>query len=471
MSAPRTRSGTASSIRTVLLVGTFAALVAVLGAAALVSFDASEEEAQELFDARLATSGRVLEALVARQVERATLAAPIVITLPQPLEGAGHDQPNPLGHYYETKIAFQVRDGAGRLLVRSASAPDTPFAPLAAGFSTQTYDTHQWRVFSLRSGEVWIQVAERDDARGELSEKLAFAAVTPLIAGIPLLLVLLSLLIRYGLAPLSSLAETIESRQPGSVAPLALARTPAEIAPVLAALNGLLERVREALERERRFTADAAHELRTPLAALKVHAQNAARAASAAEREASLRRMLDGLDRTVHLAEQMLAYSRAAAPGEPAALEPVPLGRLVAEALDTLQPRVRERGLRIEEIRTPPDAAITVRGDRRKLGSLVTNLLDNAVRHAPTGSVVEVALRDDAGGASLAVTDQGPGIPAELRERVFESYYRIPGSAGPGSGLGLAIVKEIALAHGAQVAIEDGAGGRGTRVVVRFRRA
>jgi signal transduction histidine kinase len=136
-----------------------------------------------------------------------------------------------------------------------------------------------------------------------------------------------------------------------------------------------------------------------------------------------------------------------------------------------LQPRVRERALRVEVIREPPDAAITVRGDRRKLGSLVGNLLDNAVRHAPTGSVVEVALRDDAGGTSLAITDHGPGIPAELRERVFESYYRIPGSAGTGSGLGLAIVKEIASAHGASVAVEDGPGGRGTRVVVRFRRA
>ncbi|MGE5793453.1 MAG: sensor histidine kinase [Bacteroidota bacterium] len=469
MPAPHDRPRTAPSIRTVLLAGTFAALLAVLGAAAWMSFDGSEEEAQELFDARLATSGRVLEALVARQVERATVAAPIVITLPEPLEGAGHDKPNPLGHYYETKIAFQVRDGEGRLLVRSASAPDAPFAPLAAGFSTQTFGAHQWRVFALRSGQVWIQVAERDDARSELAEKLAFAAVAPLIAGIPLLLVLLSLLIRYGLAPLSSLAQQIAARQPGSVAPLALSRTPAEIAPVLAALNGLLERVQAALARERRFTADAAHELRTPLAALKVHAQNAARASSPAERDASLRRMLDGLDRTVHLAEQMLAYSRAAAPGETAALAPVSLGRLVAEALENLQPRVRERALRVNVNHEPAHAEIEVRGDRRKLGSLVSNLLDNALRHAPEGSTVDVALRRDAGGTSLAVTDQGPGIPAELRERVFESYYRIPGSTGPGSGLGLAIVKEIALAHAADVAVTDGVGGRGTRVEVRFR--
>ena len=456
----------AGSIRALLLAGSSAALLAVLGAAAWLSFDGSEEEAQELFDARLATSARVLEALVARQVEKATVPAPIVIELPGPLEAEGHDQPSPLGHYYETKIAFQVRDAGGRLLVRSASAPEAPFAPAAAGFSTQTLGQHQWRVFSLRSGEVWIQAAERDDVRAELSEKLAFAAAAPLIAGIPLLLLLLSLLVRYGLAPLSGLARQVAARQPGSVAPLGLARTPAEVAPLIDALNGLLGRVRDALERERRFTADAAHELRTPLAALKVHAQNAARAASAEERAASLENMLLGLERTVRLAEQMLAYSRAAAPGDAARLERVPLAELAREAAQAVQPRAEERRCTLE---LALEAEAAVQGERQKLLSLATNLIDNAVRYGPAGGRVRVELRrEGGGGAVLAVTDEGPGIAPELRERVFESYYRIPGSGGEGSGLGLAIVKEIAQAHGARLAVEDGPGGRGARFVVRF---
>jgi two-component system sensor histidine kinase QseC len=179
--------------------------------------------------------------------------------------------------------------------------------------------------------------------------------------------------------------------------------------------------------------------------------------------------MLVGLERTVRLAEQMLAFSRAAAPGETVPLELVPLRRLVADALENLQPRIRERTIKVNVTSEPADAEIQVRGDRQKLGSLVNNLLDNAVRHAPEGSVVEVAIRRDAGETSLAVADEGPGVPAELRERVFESYYRIPGSAGSGSGLGLAIVKEIALAYGARVALADGAAGRGARVAVHFR--
>jgi two-component system sensor histidine kinase QseC len=456
------------SIRALLLAGTSATLLIVLGAAAWISFSGAEEEAHELFDARLATSARVLEALVARQVAKATVAAPIVIELPGPLEATAHDVPNPLGHYYETKIAFQVRDGGGRLLARSASAPDTPFAPLAAGFSTHPFGAQEWRVFTLRSGETWVQVAERDDVRGELAEKLALAAAAPLIAGIPLLLVLLSLLIRGGLAPLSGLAREVAARQPGSVEPLTPGRVPAEIAPLVEALNGLLARVRDALERERRFTADAAHELRTPLAALKVHAENAARAASAGEREASLKRMLEGLERTIHLAEQMLAYSRAAAPVDRGHAGRVELDGLLRDAVAEMSPRARERRCSIDLEMDPLARGAAVTGDRQKLASLAANLLDNAVRYGPEGGRVLAALRREGDRALLSVADEGPGIPVELRERVFESYYRIPGTRGSGGGLGLAIVRETAEAHGARIAIDEGPGGRGTRVTVTF---
>jgi two-component system sensor histidine kinase QseC len=449
------------STRTILLGGSIAVLLVVLGAAAWIGYDASEDEADELFDARLATSARVLAALVATRPADAA-AAPLVVTLPAPLESAVHDEAGPLGHHYETKIAFQVLDARGRVLMRSGSAPEEPYAPLAPGFSMQG----AWRVFALRSGELWVQAAERDDVRGELSGKLALAAVAPLIAGIPLLLVLIALLLRYGLAPLAELARRIERRAPDSLEPLELARTTAEIAPVVEALNGLLERVQAALSRERRFTADAAHELRTPLAALKIHAQNAARAASAEERAASLERVLAGLERGIRLVEQMLALSRAAA----APLqEPVSLREAVDDALDDALSVLKERGIRVNVVADPPVEDFAVRGERDKLTCLARNLLDNAARYAPQGSSVRVELARRAGATELAVCDQGPGIPPELRERVFESYYRIPGAAGEGSGLGLAIVREIASQHDATIEIDAGDGGRGTRVSVRFR--
>jgi two-component system sensor histidine kinase QseC len=443
------------SIRAVLLGGSIAVLLAVLGAAAWIGFEGSQDEADELFDARLATSARVLAALVATQPPRAPGAAPIVVSFPGPLETTGHDEASPFGHHYETKIAFQVLDAQGRLLMRSASAPETPYAPLAAGFSTQL----NWRVFTLHAGELWVQAAERDDVRGELSGKLALATVAPLIAGIPLLLLLIALLMRYGLAPLAELADRIARRQPGTLAPIELSRTPREIAPLVQELNSLLER-------ERRFTADAAHELRTPLAALKIHAQNAARATSEAERRASLERMLAGLERAIRLVEQMLSLSRAAARAPTA--EPVSLRQVIEDALDDVLPVLKGRGIKVSVASDPPEAERMVRGERDKLTCLARNLLDNAARYAPQGSSVRVELAGGSGATVLAVSDQGPGIPPELRERVFESYYRIPGAAGEGSGLGLAIVREIAAQHGATVELGEGDGGQGTRVAVTF---
>jgi two-component system sensor histidine kinase QseC len=443
------------SIRALLLGGSTAVLLAVLGAAAWIGYVGSEEEAGELFDARLATSARIFAALYATRPLGAAESRPIVLAYPGSIEEAGHDRPGPLGHMYETKIAFQVLDPGARILMRSASAPEKPYAPLAPGFSTH----ESWRVFTLRAGEIWVQAAERDDVRGELSGKLALAAVAPLIAGIPLLLLLLGLLVRYGLAPLGELARRIERRQPGTLGRIELSRSPSEITPLVRALNAMLER-------ERRFTADAAHELRTPLAALKVHAQNAARAAGESERQASLALMLSGLERAIRLAEQMLSLSRAAArtPSD----EPVSLRQAIEDALEDVLPALKERGMRVALGADPEVSEFEVRGEREKLATLARNLLENAARYAPRNSGVRVELASRGGATTLSVSDEGPGIPPELRERVFESYYRIPGAAAEGSGLGLAIVREIAAQHGATVEIRNGEAGRGTRVVVTF---
>jgi two-component system sensor histidine kinase QseC len=456
------------SIRGVLLAGSAAVLTVLLGSVAWLGFDAGEDEAAELFDARLATSARVLAALVGTQAEAARSGSTVVVSFPAPLETAPHDAATPLGHHYETKVAFQVLDAQGRLLVRSASAPERPYAPLEAGFSTERFAEHAWRVFTLRSGELWVQAAERDDVRIELAGKLAWATVAPVLAGIPLLLVLLGLLVGYALRPLGELARRIERREPESLAPIELARNPAETAPVVAALNGLLARVRSSLERERRFTADAAHELRTPLTALKVHAQNAVRARSDEERRASLKLMLEGLGRAIRLAEQMLALTRATAAQAPRKAEAVPLREVVEEALEDVLPLVRSRGQRVAVASDPPLADIHVRGERDKLITLARNLLENASRYAPEGSTLRVELKAEGRRARLSMVDPGPGIPPALRERVFESYYRIPGSRGEGSGLGLAIVREITAQHGGTVEIGDGDAGRGTRISVRL---
>jgi two-component system sensor histidine kinase QseC len=282
-----------------------------------------------------------------------------------------------------------------------------------------------------------------------------------LIVGIPLLLLLLGLLTRYGLQPLAELAHHLAGRKPGTLAPIELSRSPTEIAPVVEALNGFLER-------ERRFTADAAHELRTPLAAIKIHAQNAARAASEAERTASLEWMMTAVERSTRLADQMLAYRRATTAHATLPAQRISMRQVLEDALEELTPLLKDRSQKLHVLTEPPVEDIALRGDYEKLVSLMRNLLENAMRYAPRGSGIEVELRARADGVSVSVADEGPGIPPELRSRVFEGYYRIPGTPGDGSGLGLAIVREIAAQHGARVEISEGRRGRGTRVAVRF---
>jgi two-component system sensor histidine kinase QseC len=464
------------SIRGLLLWGTFITLIVVLGGSGWLGFKAGRDEAEELFDARLATSARVLDILVARQIEIATVDDPIVIDIPSPLKDplADPDESTPLGHYYETSIAFQVWNGGEsatrpKLVARSASAPIEPFAPLQPGWSDRTLDGRIWRVFVLATGHSWVAVAERDDARSELTQKLAFAATTPLLVGGPVLLALLSLLIRYGLAPLSELARRLETRKPDALLPLQLERAPDEVIPVVAALNGLLGRTREAFERERRFIDAAAHELRTPLAALKIHAQNAAAAQDEQSRRTSMARMLDGLDRTTHLASQMLAYSRITGPVAKPAEQQLSLRTIVGEALDQMRHAAGTKDQQIIFDGGEEGDAYALRGDPAQLASMVRNLVDNASQYSPPGSAIRVRLsRGLDRSIHFEVIDSGPGIPPELRERVFESYFRIPGSAGSGSGLGLAIVREIAHRHGGRVGIDSPEQGGGTRVHMIF---
>lgn len=459
-----------ASIRSTLVVGTLLIVLVVLGAIAWFSVQSAREEANELFDARLASSARVLESMLAHQLEIATLEAPIEIKLPIPLRNAGghRDEATPLGHYYEAHLAFQVwRDEqpAPRLLAHSGRDTAEPFVPLVPGYGETVMDNFTWQVFTLRSGPVWVQVAERDDARIELNEKLGLDILYPVVGGLLMLLLALSLLIRFGLSPLSDLARRISARQPEALEAVQLSRTPEEMQPVVTALNALFARCREALERERRFTDAAAHELRTPLAALKVHLQNMDRAQTEEDRQRSMSRATQAMARAVQLTEQMLAYSRVARTMQEPPSQEVDLSHIAQEAVDHARSTV-EQTLHLQLLVQPEQLCVT--GDPHQLAGLVDNLIVNAARYSPPGGEIRVRLTRERNDCVLEVEDQGPGIPPELRERVFESYYRIPGSLGSGSGLGLAIVREIAQRHHGQVGIADATDGQGARIWLRI---
>ena len=456
------------SIRARLLAGIFLSLAAILGVVAWVSYAVSRHEAEEIFGARLATSARVLEALVARQLDHATIASPIVISLPKELEVSDGDAGSEYGHPYETKIGFQIWREDGTLLARSASAPQLPFSPGAAGFSRRVLNGEPWQVFVLRSGNSWIQVAEKEEVRDELVHNLGLAVMTPLIIGAALLLVFVNLLVLYGLAPLRELAASIERKAPTDLARIEMTTVSRELAPVVRALNDLLGRVSLAFEHERRFTDAAAHELRTPLAALKIHAENLARATSDAERKQSIDLLLQGLERVTNLAAQMLAYSRTQGEADREPRVPIPLAGCVSEVVGALDPVRLAKSQHVRVTASSAANRASISGEPAKIQRLIRNLLDNASRYALPGSEIDVSISVQDNRLVLEVANRGDTVPHELRERVFEPYYRAPGNRSDGSGLGLAIVKEIVEQHGATVMLTSLDGGGGTLVTVRF---
>ncbi|MBV8307751.1 MAG: hypothetical protein JO274_09760, partial [Gammaproteobacteria bacterium] len=239
---------------------------------------------------------------------------------------------------------------------------------------------------------------------------------------------------------------------------------PDEVQPLVLALNDLLGRLRGALERERAFMADAAHELRTPLTALHLQMGMLARAGSETEREAAMRTLSSGIERAIHLVEQMLALARQQ-PRTDAPHVPVRIDELARETVTELVPLADAGSIDLGVAATQP---IAVSGDPEALGTLLRNLVDNAVRYTPPGGRVDVSVGGAPEAPRLLVTDDGPGIPVEERVRVFDRFYRRAGTVQPGSGLGLAIVKAIADAHGATLSLGDGPSGKGLAVTVSF---
>jgi two-component system, OmpR family, sensor histidine kinase QseC len=261
-----------------------------------------------------------------------------------------------------------------------------------------------------------------------------------------------------------ALGRTLAVRPAHELQPVALGTAPREMLPLLDALNGLFARIAALLESERRFTSDAAHELRTPIAAIRAQAQVALGEADDALRGRALRQTLEGCDRATRLVDQLLTLARLEA--EPGAAEQrVDLGAVVQATLAELAPRALAKGQRIE---LDAASSCVVAGDPTLLGVLVRNLADNAVRYSPAGARIAVRVTRDQRTVALQVDDSGPGLAGEDLPRLGERFFRVPGSEESGSGLGWSIVRRIATAHGAQVSVGRSASLGGLAVQVRF---
>ncbi|HEX8962273.1 MAG TPA: ATP-binding protein [Rhodocyclaceae bacterium] len=407
-------------------------------------------EVDELFDAQLAQSAQVLLALGGHEPDDDDL---------QEMEGA-------LEHH-QRALMFQVWDQHGRLVLRSANAPQTPLTE-TDGFSESLGPGGHWRYFSHwsrhRHDRVRVVVAENHEVREELIGDIVIRMLVPALAGLLLLGAWIWIATRRSLAPLDAVAHQVGDRAPERLHALAPGTAPEEVRPLIEALNDLFRRVDHALENERRFTADAAHELRTPLAALSAQAQVAIRARDDSERRHALDLLSTGMARTARLVDQLLTLARLEPDSDARPTATVRLDTLAQEvcASHGAQALAKEISLELEASPAP------VAGDAELLRILLRNLIDNALRYTPAGGRVLVTIAGEPGRPVLTVTDDGPGIPAAERERVFDRFARLAGQDIEGSGLGLSIVRRIAERHGARIELREGDGGRGLAAVVSF---
>ncbi|WP_288392975.1 ATP-binding protein [uncultured Herbaspirillum sp.] len=345
-------------------------------------------------------------------------------------------------------------------------------AGLKDGFQTVFMVHEDFRVYvqPLPSGRR-IVLAQETDARNSIAYQSAWRALLPLLILVPVLLLALRRIVRKLFAPLSSLRQEIDQRRDDQLAPIATAALPTEIAPFVEAINRLLTRVQNAMTSQRRFVADAAHELRTPLTALSLQAERLQHSELSDTARERLQRLGSGIERSKALVTQLLALARAQSQGvtEPVARSRFALRQAVRPVLEDLLPLAQHK-----DIDLGVDSSLDAEVDTSlaDLQLLLSNLIDNAIRYTPAGGCISLALVTGTqvrpGMARLELTDNGPGIPAAERERVFEPFYRLNPSAAPGSGLGLAIAQSLAQRLGITIGLEmaDPVAQRGLRVVL-----
>ncbi len=374
-----------------------------------------------------------------------------------------------LHQQYEKNLRYQVWSGEGSLLLRSANAPVLAMTALDGYSETTDGEGRVWRHYGVwdKHHDFRILVSEAHDLRNLLVRNIALRVASPLALGLPVLIVLLWFSILRGLNPLSVLAREIATRETANLVPLDAPGAPWEVRPMVQALNELLLRMAQTLEGERLFTANAAHELRTPLAAIQAQLYVARTAQGDDERTRAMDQLQRGVERAIRLVGQMLMLARLDPEQALPDVQSVQLGEMAESVCAVLAPLALQRAQTLE-LHADPDLPC-VGGNADLLSVLLSNLVDNAIRYTQDGGQIEISLRCEGADVSLTVTDNGPGIPVAQRSRVFDRFYRIAQQDQPGTGLGLAICRRIAELHHAQITLGEGPQGRGLSARLRFR--
>ncbi len=434
------------SLQARLLTLVLAVVVALwLAAAAFTWFD-TRHELDELLDGHLAQAAALLVAQQAHGIEGDEVDAPSL-------------------HRYAPTVMFQVFH-EGRLALRSNNAPLAPMvapgAAPASGFSTIAIDGNSWRVFAARGAErdIVVYVGEQTASRSAILWAVLRGALWPMAAALPLLALAAWWAIHIGVAPMRRLGRAIGQRQPQATEPIDSAGITSEMVPMVDALNRLFARTGALIESERRFTADAAHELRTPIAAIRAQAQVARAEAEPDLRRHALEATIAGCDRATRVVEQLLTLSRLEG-GEAPDMRVLDLSALAQNVVGEMAAKALGKG---QTLAFDGAAHCQVLANDTLLMILVRNLVDNAIRYCPNASAINVRVQRNGGAVCLTVEDDGPGLEADALARLGERFFRLPGNAASGTGLGWSIVRRIAEVHGVDIALSTAPGSGGLSV-------
>jgi two-component system sensor histidine kinase QseC len=452
------------SIRLRLIFFLGSLLIVAWAGIAASSIYSARKEVQELFDAHLSQSARVLHALVHHEMEELSLEAngnPVIVM-----------DLSSQGHFYEGKLSFRVRGKDGKTWFMSEHAPDFNIKEPVNGFidSRDTADASElWRVFILRD-EIYgstIEAAQSYQIRDELIMEITREVIWPFVIVTPFLIFMIWLGAGRSLRPLQAVATEVQNRNPQNLEEIDLSNVPVEVLPLFNSLNTLLSRLKKALSNERGFTSDAAHELRTPLAGIKAQAQVALRASDEKEKDTALRHVIIGIDNATHLVRQMLMLARLDPDIPKRKFEQQDLASILTEVAADVASLAVEKGVEIEVRQVK--GKMLIDGRAEALQVLIRNLLDNAVRYTPAGGWVKAGITSSPDGMVLKITDSGPGIAEEDKDRVFDRFYRGLGTGQTGSGLGLSIVQRVVDLHQAKIEFQTGTGStKGVKVKVTF---
>ena len=441
-----------SSIRTYLLINLLLSVTLITSLAISGNLFLAHQDIQTQLDAQLIRTADRMYAFFSDGTEKRDLVKIQKFLL---TPGFNTKRNNLANKEAQQKIQFQIWNQDDKLILHSQHTPNIPLSNGQTGLSTIWLNNQVWRVFTAHTPgkRLTLMISEQSNYRQQLEHQLTRDSILIMLITYPFLGFLIWIIVGKGLSPLKKITSAISKRKANYLEAVSLNAVPSEISPLIKEINQLLARLKEALNREKRFTADAAHELLTPLAALNTQAQVALKSPSKEISRQALNKVLTGVKRSTHVVKQLLILSRMVPEANANYSDPVNLTQETKETLAQLAHLAIEKNIELE-LHTLKNCTL-IQGNAPSIGILIRNLVDNAIRYAPSHSIVKVSITQTQKKIRLTVSDNGPGIPEKQRRHVFERFYRILGNKTTGSGLGLSIVLQICKLHRSEIVLEE----------------